>query len=395
MTSSWVMWDERYAAYDFGLGHPMHPSRLLLTHRLAQDLGLLGHDDVRLLPARHATDDELLTVHTRDLVEVVREASADPSAARGRQGVGTEDTPAFAGMHDASTLAVGATIEACRGVWSGETVRACNIAGGLHHAMPQAASGFCVYNDIAVGIQHLLDSGAERVLYLDLDVHHGDGVERCFWNDPRVMTVSIHETGRALFPGTGFPGDTGGPRAPDTAVNIALPPGTGDEGWLRAYQAVVPTLARAFDPQIVVSQHGCDCHYADPLAHLAVSMEALAVAYGWVRDLADDLTEGRWVALGGGGYELVEVVPRAWTHLIGVVTGRPVDPTTPVPETWRRHVEEVYGQDAPRSMGDRGGREIRVGRWEDGHDLDDPVDLAVMATRRACFPGWGLDPYLD
>ncbi|PZU50051.1 MAG: acetoin utilization protein AcuC [Arsenicicoccus sp.] len=395
MTSSWVMWDERYAGYDFGLGHPMHPSRLQLTHRLAQDLGLLDHDDVVVRPARHASDDELLTVHTPDLIEAVRQASADPASATGRHGVGTEDTPAFARMHEASTLAVGATLEACRAVWSGEVDRACNIAGGLHHAMPQAASGFCVYNDIAVGIQHLLDSGAKRVLYLDLDVHHGDGVERCFWNDPRVMTISLHETGRALFPGTGFPGDTGGPRAPDTAVNIALPPGTGDEGWLRAYQAVVPTIARAFAPEIVVSQHGCDCHYADPLAHLSVSMEALAVAYGWVRDLAEDLADGRWVSLGGGGYELVEVVPRAWAHLIGVVTGRPVDPTTAVPDPWRRHVEDVYGQDAPRRMGDREGREIRFGRWEEGHDPDDAVDAAIMATRRAAFPGWGLDPYLD
>ncbi|WP_066638175.1 acetoin utilization protein AcuC [Serinicoccus hydrothermalis] len=395
MTASWVMWDERYTGYDFGPGHPMHPSRLDLTHRLSGALGLLDHDDVEIRPARPATLEELLSVHTPDLVEAVQAASADPRSATGRHGLGTEDTPAFLGMHEATSLAVGATVEACRAVWTGQVARACNIAGGLHHAMPQAASGFCVYNDIAVGIQDLLDAGAERVLYLDLDVHHGDGVERCFWNEPRVMTVSMHETGRALFPGTGFPGDTGGPKAPDSAVNIALPPGTGDEGWLRAYQAVVPTIVRVFDPQIVVSQHGCDCHYADPLAHLSVSMDALAVAYGWVRELADDLAGGRWVSLGGGGYELVEVVPRAWTHLIGVVTGRPVDPRTPVPESWRQHVEEVYGLDAPRSMGDREGREIRYGRWDEGHDLDEPVDSAIMATRRASFPGWGLDPYFD
>ncbi|MFK5581901.1 acetoin utilization protein AcuC [Serinicoccus sp. LYQ131] len=395
LTQSWVMWDERYSAYDFGPGHPMHPSRLDLTHRLAADLGLLDHDDVLVRPARHASDEELLRVHTIDLLEAVRAASADPGSAHGRQGIGTEDNPAFAGMHEATTLAVGATLEACEAVWSGQVLRACNIAGGLHHAMPEAASGFCVYNDIAVGIQRMLDQGAERVVYLDLDAHHGDGVERCFWNDPRVLTVSLHETGRALFPGTGFPGDIGGPRAQDSAVNVALPPGTGDEGWLRAYQAVVPTVVRAFDPQVVVSQHGCDCHYSDPLAHLSVSMDALAVAYGWVRELADDLAGGRWVSLGGGGYQLVDVVPRAWTHLIGVVTGRPVDPGTATPDSWRRHVEQTYGVPAPEVMGDRGGREIRYGRWEDGFDPEDPVDSAIMATRRAVFPGWGLDPYLD
>lgn len=395
MSGSWVMWDERYTAYDFGPGHPMHPSRLDLTYRLAGALGLLDHDDVTVQPVEPARMADLLSIHSLDHVNEVRKVSAEPNLARGRHGVGTEDTPAFAGMHEASSYGVGGTLAACEAVWSGRARRAVNIAGGMHHAMPEASAGFCVYNDIAVGIKRMLDSGAERVVYLDLDVHHGDGVERAFWNDPRVLTISIHESGRALFPGTGFPGDTGGPKAQDSAVNVALPPGTGDEGWLRAYQAVVPTVVRAFNPQVVVSQHGCDCHYADPLAHLTVSMDAIAVACGWVADLADDTAEGRWVSLGGGGYELVDVVPRAWAHLIGVVTGRPVDPATPVPQAWREHVLEVYGREAPELMGDRGGRPIRFGAWEDGYRPEDPVDSAIMATRRAVFPGWGLDPYFD
>lgn len=395
MTVSWVMWDERYTAYDFGPGHPMHPSRLDLTHRLASALGLLDHDDVVVAPVRVATDEELQTIHSASMIEAVRAASADPASATGRHGVGTEDTPAFAGMHESSALAVGGTIAACEAVWSGEARTAVNIAGGLHHAMPTTAAGFCVYNDISVGIHRLLELGAERVVYLDLDVHHGDGVERSFWNDDRVMTISIHETGRALFPGTGFPGDTGGPRAQDSAVNVALPPGTGDEGWLRAYRAVVPTVVRAFRPDIIVSQHGCDCHYADPLAHLSVSMEAMVTATEWVRELAETTAQGRWVALGGGGYELVDVVPRAWAHLIGIVTGRPVDPTTPVPAAWLEHVREHYGREAPELMGDRGGRPIRYGEWADGYLPEDSVDSAIMATRRSVFPGWGLDPYFD
>lgn len=389
------MWDDRCTAYDFGPGHPMHPSRLDLTIRLTRALGLLDHDDVEVHPIEPATDEELLTVHTQDMVDAVRAASLDPAAATGRHGVGTEDTPAFAGMHESSALAVGGTLAACEAVWDGRATHAVSIAGGLHHAMPTTAAGFCVYNDIAVGIQRLLDKGAQRVVYLDLDVHHGDGVERCFWNDPRVMTISLHETGRALFPGTGFPGDTGGPKAPDTAVNVALPPGTGDEGWLRAYRAVVPAVVSAFKPEMIVSQHGCDCHFADPLAHLSVSMEAMATASGWVQDLARSTCQGRWVALGGGGYELVDVVPRAWTHLIGVVTGRPVDPSTPVPREWLDHVLEVYQREAPEQMGDRGGRPIHYGDWADGYQPEDSVDSAIMATRRAVFPGWGLDPYFD
>ncbi len=395
MAATWVMWDERFTAYDFGPGHPMHPSRLDLTHRLSRSLGLLDHDDVLVRAVEPATDEQLLTVHTPELLAAVKEASADPGSATGRFGLGSEDTPAFAGMHEATSLAVGATLAAVEAVWSGEARHAVNIAGGLHHAMPGAASGFCVYNDAAVGIQRLLELGARRVLYLDLDVHHGDGVERVFWNEERVMTVSLHETGRALFPGTGFPGDTGGPRAPDTAVNVALPPGTGDEGWLRAYQAVVPAVVRAFGPDVVVSQHGCDCHYSDPLAHLSVSIDAMAVAYGWVRDLVEDVAGGRWVALGGGGYELVSAVPRAWTHLIGIATGRPVDLATETPQEWREHVEENYGREAPLLMGDRDGRPIRYGSWEEGYQPEDPVDSAIMATRRAVFPAWGLDPYFD
>ena len=395
MAGSWVMWDERYTAYDFGPGHPMHPSRLDLTHRLASSLGLVAHPDVEIHPVREATEAELLSVHTPELLDAVRTASADPGSATGRHGVGTEDTPAFRGMHEASSLAVGGTVEACEAVWEGRVRRAVNIAGGLHHAMPESSSGFCVYNDIAVGIRRLLDLGARRVLYLDLDVHHGDGVERCFWNEDRVMTLSIHETGRALFPGTGFPGDTGGAKAMDTAVNVALPPGTGDEGWLRAYRAVVPAVVAAFGPDVIVSQHGCDAHFSDPLAHLSVTVDAMAVATGWVRELADETTGGRWIALGGGGYELVDVVPRAWAHVIGVVTGRPVDPTTPVPESWREHVREIYGREGPMHMGDRAGRPIRYGEWSDGYDPEDAVDSAIMATRRAVFPGWGLDPYFD
>ena len=201
-----VLWDDRYTSYNFGAGHPMHPCRLDLTHRLSRELGLLdGHDDVEVSPVVSATEEDLLTVHTPEMVAEVRKASADPSLATGRHGVGTDDTPAFEGMHEVSMLAVGATLQACEAVWDGTVERAVNIAGGLHHAMPEAVAGFCVYNDAAVGIQRLLDRGAERIVYLDLDVHHGDGVERCFWNDPRVMTISLHETGRALFPGTGFP----------------------------------------------------------------------------------------------------------------------------------------------------------------------------------------------
>ena len=214
--------------------------------------------------------------------------------------------------------------------------------------MPDRASGFCVYNDVAVGIRWLLDQGAERVAYVDVDVHHGDGVEAIFWDDPRVLTISLHETGQILFPGTGFSGDVGGEGAEGSAVNVALPPGTGDAGWLRAFHAVVPDLVREFAPDVLVTQHGCDSHAEDPLAHLMLSVDGQRAAYVALHELAHEVAGGRWVATGGGGYALVDVVPRAWSHLLGVVSGAPLDPETRTPEAWRAYVRERLGVDAPR-----------------------------------------------
>ncbi|HKJ12084.1 MAG TPA: acetoin utilization protein AcuC [Ornithinimicrobium sp.] len=395
MIAAHIVWDHRFTAYDFGRGHPMHPMRLQLTHTLSQALGLLDHEEVTVGPARPAETDLLGQIHSGALIEEVRRLSADPGAADGRFGIGSSDTPAFSGMHEASALAVGATVEAARQVWSGQVPHAVNIAGGLHHAMPGRASGFCVYNDVAAGILDLLAHGAERVAYLDLDVHHGDGVETIFWNDPRVLTVSLHETGRMLFPGTGFAGDTGGPGAPDSAVNVALPPETDDRGWLRAFAAVVPALLGAFSPDVIVSQHGCDSHRDDPLAHLSLTIDGMRTAQEWVHELAHRECEGRWVALGGGGYELVQVVPRAWSHLVGLAGHRPVGLDAAIPSEWQQMVRRVCGVNAPATMGDRGGAAIEYGAWEEGYNPDDPVDSSVMATRRAVFPGWGLDPFFD
>ncbi|MGB3828012.1 MAG: acetoin utilization protein AcuC [Ornithinimicrobium sp.] len=395
MIAAHVAWDQRFTAYDFGLGHPMHPMRLELTQQLCQQLGLFDHQDVVVRPSRPADVAALATVHTDDFIATVQALSADPGSAHGQMGLGDSDTPAFAGMHEASALAVGATIDCCRAVWDGAAQHAVNIAGGLHHAMPGRASGFCVYNDAAVAIRDLLARGAQRVAYIDLDVHHGDGVETVFWNDPRVLTVSLHQSGQTLFPGTGSPRDTGGSRAMDSAVNVALPPGTDDAGWLRAYQAVVPHVVGAFAPEIIVSQHGCDSHYADPLAHLDLTIDGMHAAYNWVHELAHRVSDGRWVALGGGGYELVEVVPRAWAHVIGIAGHRPVRLTEPVPPAWREMVQKVCGAAAPVAMGDRGGAAIHYGAWEDGYQPEDPVDMAIMATRMSVFPGLGLDPYFD
>jgi acetoin utilization protein AcuC len=201
-----------------------------------------------------------------------------------------------------------------------------SIAGGQHHAMHASASGFCVYNDSAIAITWLLLAEAERIAYVDVDVHHADGVQAAFYDDPRVLTISLHEHSATLWPGTGLPSETGGPEAEGSAVNVALPAGTGDAGWLRAFDAVVPPLLRVFRPQILVSQHGCDTHWLDPLAGLRLSIDTQRVAHAAIHQLAHEVAGGRWLLTRGGGYELLEVVPRTWTDLLAEAAGCPIDP---------------------------------------------------------------------
>ena len=385
-----VVFDDSLTAYDFGPAHPMNPVRVDLTMRLARDLGVVDGAGLVAVPAPDATDADLLVVHDADLIAAVRRSSEHPELPDPAHGLGTDDNPTFPHMHQAARHIVGASVEAARRVWEGEAIHAANIAGGLHHAMPDQASGFCVYNDVAVAIRWLLDHGAKKVAYVDVDVHHGDGVQKIFYDDPRVLTISLHETGQMLFPGTGFPAETGGPDAVGTSVNVALPPGTADAGWLRAFHAVVPPLVRAFAPDVLVTQQGCDSHRDDPLAHLMLTVDGHRASYLALHDLAHEVCAGRWVAMGGGGYALVDVVPRSWTHLLSIVGGAPLDPGTETPAAWRAHVEETLRRSAPGLMTD--GQEPAYRDWSEGYDPDTWLDRAVHETRSAVFPEHGLDP---
>ncbi|WP_412516091.1 acetoin utilization protein AcuC [Actinomadura madurae] len=385
-----VFWDERLISYDFGSGHPLNPVRVELTMALARELGVLDRPNVTVSGFASADDKLLRLVHEEPYIAAVKHAGAtglpDP-----RYGLGTADNPVFLGMHEASALVTGASVAAAEAVWTGRSEHAANIAGGLHHALSGAASGFCVYNDPAIAIAWLLENGAERVAYVDVDVHHGDGVQEAFYNDPRVLTISLHESPRTLFPGTGFPDETG---ADGTSVNISLPPGCGDRHWLRAFDAIIPPLLRRFRPEVLVTQQGADGHALDPLAHLTLSVDGQRTAYAWLHRLAHETAGGRWMLTGGGGYELVQVVPRAWTHLLAEAAGEPISPRTATPEDWREFVRLRTEEVAPRRMTD-GTDVVEVSRWGDGYDPGNPVDQAVLATRRAVFPEHGLDPMTD
>jgi len=388
-----VAWDDKLTEYDFGPGHPLAPVRVELTMRLARSLGVLGAPGVAVTAPAPATDADLERVHTPEYIAAVRQAGESGlSPELFRFGLGTADDPVFHGMHEASALVTGATLAAARAVALGSAEHAVSIAGGLHHAMADHASGFCVYNDPAIAIVALLEQGLERVAYVDIDVHHGDGVQVAFYNDPRVLTISLHEHPATLFPGTGRPSETGGPDADGYAVNVALPAGTPDAGWLRAFHAIVPPLLRAFGPQILVSQHGCDSHWMDPLANLRLTVDGQRAAHAAIHKLAHETAGGRWLLTGGGGYELVQVVPRTWTHLIAEASGRPVDPATATPDEWRAYTKQRTGRDAPEHMTERADGDYRPIEW--GFEPGDPVDQAIIATQKAVFPSHGLAPLI-
>ena len=371
----------------------MSPLRLDLTARLAKELGIFDLPQVTLGAPFVADDAQLARVHDPAYVAAVREISRNPERPNAPLGLGTEDDPAFEGMHEASARLFGGSLAAAEAVLSGKVRHAVNFAGGMHHAAAGKASGFCIYNDAAAAVARFLDAGYTRVLYIDVDAHHGDGTQAIFWNDPRVMTISIHETGISLFPGTGFANESGGPDAPGTAVNVALPPGTRDAGWLRAFHAVVPQLAGAFEPQVIISQHGCDGHRDDPLSNLRLSVDTQRQAALSISGLADQFAEGRWIATGGGGYNVASVVPRSWALLLAVAANTRMPLTTPVPPSWREYVRERHGIDTPAAMGD--GVDMWWRSWEVGYDPNDDIDRTVMATRKEVFPLHGLDPWFD
>jgi acetoin utilization protein AcuC len=398
-----VAWDERLVDYHFGPGHPLAPVRVELTMQLAHQFGLWNQPGVTVTTPVPASDADLELVHDAAYVmgvEAISRWAEHPDASdelKGDQlraahmfGLGTEDNPVFAGMHEASALVAGATLAAAHAVWSGSAQHGASIAGGMHHAMAAHASGFGVYNDPAIAIAWLLEQGAERVAYVDIDAHHGDGVQTAFYADPRVLTISLHQHPRTLFPFTGLPGETGAVGAEGSAVNVALPAGTGDASWLRAFHAIVPPLLRQFRPQILVSQHGADTHRLDPLAHLELSIDGQRAAHAAIHALAHDLAGGRWLLTGGGGYDLVRVVPRTWTHLLAEAAGQPVDPAAPTPLAWRDYVARRTCLPAPAYMTEGVPGEFEP--FESGYDPGDPVDRAIMATRNEVFPLHGLMP---
>ena len=336
--------------YDHGPQHPLRPQRVLYTLDLIEAYGIPSNSNVRTVGCRTATDEEIELVHTAEYIDATKRAGEGEPGDWFRFGFGPGDNPLFPRMHEAAAIVAGASLAAAEEVRSGRAEHAFNPAGGLHHAMPSRASGFCVYDDPAIAITWLLGQGVERIAYVDVDVHHGDGPQAIFYDEPRVLTISIHESGRYLFPGTGFEDERGSGAAEGTKVNLPLHPYTADAGWLEAFRQNVPRLVREFSPEVLVTQLGCDTHRTDPLAHLELTTSAYREAAEILHELAHEAAGGRWIATGGGGYQWARVVPRAWT----IYFAEMAEVTVPdaLPEGWVRHVEREAGFDVPSTLTD-------------------------------------------
>jgi len=317
------IYTDRYFAFDYGITHPLKIERLKLTFELSRAYGLFNGSDISLIETVEAKEDELLIFHTRDYLEVLKQASSGRLRHSYSYGIGPGDNPAFPGLWEWSLLHTGASIRCAELVLGGGVQIAFNIAGGLHHAMPDRASGFCYINDPVICILKLLKE-ADRVLYLDIDAHHGDGVQWAFYEEPRVLTISFHQDGRTLFPGTGSVEEMGRGRGRGYAINIPMLPGTDNRVFLKGFHEIVPELFERFRPDVVVTQLGVDSFRDDPLAGLCLGTEGFLEVIRFLKR-----NTNYWIALGGGGYNSWNVA-RAWTLAWATMIG--VELSDEIPE---------------------------------------------------------------
>jgi acetoin utilization protein AcuC len=341
-----LIWEEKFLDYNFGPQHPLRPIRVKLTYELMQSKGILQQESVEVVKPHLASREEILLFHEEDYVRLVEQYSKKGS---GLLDMG--DTPAFKGCYEATSLVVGASIVAADDVMSGRLSHAFNPSGGLHHAHPERASGFCIFNDPAVAIAHLKSRyDLKRIVYLDIDAHHGDGVMYGYYDDPTVLDIDFHESGRYLFPGTGFPYEIGSGQGRGLKLNIPLPPSTGDEAYLDGFQQVVPDALKKFRPEIILVQCGADGHQDDRLAHLRLTTKVYAEVISQMHDFAHDLCSGRLLLFGGGGYTLANV-PRVWTVAFSTLAG--VKPSDEIPSDWSKTFEVATEEDPPHKLFDK------------------------------------------
>lgn len=362
------VFSENQLKYKFHEEHPFNPLRLRLTVDLLKEMNALQPEDI--VEPRMASDEELKLVHLPEYIDAVKKAGRGElrQELAEHYGLGTEDTPAFPGMHEAAALLVGGTLTAADCVMTGKADHALHLGGGLHHGFKGKASGFCIYNDCSVAIKYLQEIYGARVMYVDTDAHHGDGVQWAFYDDPDVCTLSIHETGRYLFPGTGNINERGFGKGYGYSFNVPVDAFTEDESFLEVYKTAFEEIAAWFKPDVILTQNGADAHYYDPLTHLSGTIKLYREIPKIAHQIAHQYCGGRWIAVGGGGYDIWRVVPRAWALVWLEMT------------EYSHHLEHL-----PLSWLEKWQKEAEVSlpfQWDDPENLYPPVPRKKEITEK-------------
>lgn len=362
------IYSKEQLGYSFSDTHPFNQQRIVLTLDLLKKMGAITDEDI--IAPRIATDEELLLAHESKYIEIVKKAGRGEisNEVGSVYGIGTEDTPIFKGMHEASAMLVGSTLTAVDEVMEGRSRYALNLGGGLHHGFQGKASGFCVYNDSSVAIKYMQKKYNSRVLYIDTDAHHGDGVQWTFYDDPNVCTLSIHETGRYLFPGTGNITERGNGEGYGTSFNFPIDAFTEDDSFLEVYKTAIEEVTAYFKPDVILTQNGADAHYFDPLTHLYGTMNIYEQIPRIARDIADRYCDGKWIAVGGGGYDIWRVVPRAWAQIWLAMKGKSA-PTGTLPAKWL----QAWQNESPVPF---------IGTWQDPNPLYEAIPRKQEITEK-------------
>jgi acetoin utilization protein AcuC len=349
LDKSAVIYSDDFLQYNFGKQHPLNQTRLKLGFELMKSYGFFDKGGVKVYAPPMAKEEDLLLVHTRDYINYVKNLSLDDRDYY-MYGFGPGDNPVFENVYSSSCFHVGGTMKGCDIIMNNEVKHAFSMGGGYHHALPDRASGFCVFNDPAIGIVYLKKKyGLKKILYVDIDAHHGDGVQWIFYSEPSVMTISFHESGRYLFPGTGFVEELGKENAKGTKVNVPLPMNTTDDAYLYAIKEIVVPLAKSFKPEFMMCQCGGDAHYSDPLTHLALTTKAYKEISRIYHELAHDITDGRWLCITGGGYDLLACA-RIWTVMVSEMSGYRVDEN--MPDDFINQCKRIMGTRPSRNLMD-------------------------------------------
>ena len=366
--------------YEFSQEHPLKPERLKLTYLLSEQLGLL--DKVNVIEPTPATRTDLELFHSTEYLDSVQRCGEELCSDY-KHGIGTPDNPIFPKIYETGAKYVGATLDGMKQIIDGASNAFC-ISGGLHHAHRNAASGFCIFNDVAIAINYLQQKKDSKVLYFDIDAHHGDGVQNAFYRSKDVLTISIHQTGKTLFPGTGFVYETGGAEGTGYSINVPVIPGAGSLELIKIYNEIVKPLIESYKPDLLVTQLGVDGHYNDALAHLAYTSLGYETVLSGLRDLSSKICSLGWLAVGGGGYHPVTVA-RLWTLFLAVILDEKIPEK--IPEEFKQSCESLGFSNYPETIRDE---EDVVQMYFSRDEVTLDLDRTIRRVKELAFPYHGL-----